>query len=245
MDELRLDGYPDTQPAVTLQPENIAYVIATSGSTGTPKAVAVSHGSLAAVIGELVARYHVSERDRVLQLAPLSTDTSLEQILVTLLGGATLVLPPPGPVAPSDLLGLLHDEQVTVADLTPAYWHQVLALATPADPRLGRLRLMITGGDRADPADCRAARRAVPGVRLINAYGLTETTITSSLYDVGDAPAGADQAGPCRWVPRSGTPSCWSSDRTWPRSRPARPARSTSEAPVWPAATWAARTARR
>jgi amino acid adenylation domain-containing protein/thioester reductase-like protein len=196
VDELRLDGYPDTRPAVTLQPENIAYVIATSGSTGTPKAVAVSHGSLAAVIGELVARYHISERDRVLQLAPLSTDTSLEQILVTLLGGATLVLPPPGPVAPSDLLGLLHDEQVTVADLTPAYWHQVLALATPADPRLGRLRLMITGGDRADPADCRAARRAVRGVRLLNAYGLTETTITSSLYNVGDAPAGADQADP-------------------------------------------------
>jgi amino acid adenylation domain-containing protein/thioester reductase-like protein len=199
VDELRLEGYPDTRPAVTLQPENIAYVIATSGSTGTPKAVAVSHGSLAAVIGELVARYHVSERDRVLQLAPLSTDTSLEQILVTLLGGATLVLPPPGPVAPSDLLAVLHDEQVTVADLTPAYWHQILALATPADPRLGGLRLMITGGDRADPADCRAARRAVPGVRLINAYGLTETTITSTLQDVGDDPAGAaaaDQADP-------------------------------------------------
>ena len=196
VDELQLDGYPNTRPAIPLQPESIAYVIATSGSTGTPKAVAVSHGSLAAVIGELVARYHVSERDRVLQLAPLSTDTSLEQILVTLLGGATLVLPPPGPVAPSDLLVLLHDEQVTVADLTPAYWHQVLALATPADPRLARLRLMITGGDRADPADCRAARRAVRGVRLINAYGLTETTITSTLHDVGDTPGEADQGDP-------------------------------------------------
>ena len=34
VDELRLDSYPDIRPAVTLQPENIAYVIATSGSTG-------------------------------------------------------------------------------------------------------------------------------------------------------------------------------------------------------------------
>jgi len=194
VDELRLDGYPATAPAFSAAPENIAYVISTSGSTGEPKAVAVSHESLAAVIGELAGRYHLSGRDRVLQLAPLSTDTSLEQIFVTLLTGATLVLPPPGPVAPSSLLAQLEADRVTVADLTPAYWHQLLALTVPADPRLARLRLAITGGDRADREDCRAIRRAVPGVRLLNAYGLTETTITSTLYDVPDGPD--EPAGP-------------------------------------------------
>src|SRR5882724_8773407 len=44
---------------------------------------------------------------------------------------------------------------------------------------------MITGGEMADPADCRAALRAAPWARLLNAYGLTETTITSTLCDVG------------------------------------------------------------
>jgi amino acid adenylation domain-containing protein/thioester reductase-like protein len=203
VDELRLDGYPAaTGPAVSLAPENIAYAISTSGSTGEPKTVAVSHWSLAAVITELLKRYHFSGRDRVLQLAPLSTDTSLEQIFVTLLAGATLVLPPPGSVAPSSLLALLDRERVTVADLTPAYWHQLLALTTPSDPRLACLRLAITGGDRADPADCQAIHRAVPGVRLINAYGLTETTITSVLYDV---PAGPEEPPPGAPVP-VGTP---------------------------------------
>ncbi|HEY0717556.1 MAG TPA: amino acid adenylation domain-containing protein, partial [Streptosporangiaceae bacterium] len=193
LDELSLGAYPGTAPAVDLHPETIAYVIATSGSTGEPKAVAVSHGSLACVIGELLTAYRLSGRDRVLQMAPLSTDTSLEQIFVTLLAGAALVLPPAGPVAPSDLLALLATGQVTVADLTPAYWHQLAALTRPADERLERLRLMITGGDRADPADCRAIQRAAPAARLINAYGLTETTITSVLYEVpGDL--GADGA---------------------------------------------------
>jgi amino acid adenylation domain-containing protein/thioester reductase-like protein len=196
VDELPLDGYPVTSPAVSLHPENIAYVISTSGSTGEPKAVAVSHGSLAAVISELVTCYQLSQRDHVLQMAPLSTDTSLEQIFVTLLAGATLVLPPPGPVAPSSLLTLLGTEQVTVADLTPAYWHQILALATPADHRLARLRLAITGGDQADPEDCWAARRAAPGARLINAYGLTETTITSALHDVASDPGEPRRAAP-------------------------------------------------
>jgi amino acid adenylation domain-containing protein/thioester reductase-like protein len=184
LDELRLDEYPDTAPAAGLRPEDLAYVISTSGSAGEPKAVAVSHGSLVSVLGDLVAAYRLSGRDRVLQLAPLNTDTSLEQIFVALLSGAALVLPPPGPAAPSDLLALISAEQVTMADLTPAHWHQLLVLAGQPDRRLDSLRLMITGGDRADPADCSAARRAAPGARLINAYGLTETAITSVLHEV-------------------------------------------------------------
>jgi len=77
---------------------------------------------------------------------------------------------------------------ISVADLTPAYWHRVLAAAEPGDRRLRSLRLMITGGEPADPADCRAALAAAPGARLLNAYGLTETTITSALFDVSAHP---------------------------------------------------------
>ena len=184
---------PDSVPDVALHPDHLGYVIHTSGSTGQPKAVAVSHGSLAGVIGELAGAYGISPRDRVAQLASLAFDTSLEQILVTLSGGATLMLPPAGTIAPSDLLGYVEREQVTVIDLTPAYWHQLLAVAGPGDPRLRSLRLMITGGDLADPADVRAARRAAPAARLLNAYGLTETAITSA---VGEADAEVVAGGP-------------------------------------------------
>ena len=78
-------------------------------------------------------------------------------------------------------------------DLTPAYWHQLLALTEPADERLRSVRLMITGGEPADPEVCRAALRAAPWARLLNAYGLTETTITSALFDVGAGLPAADQ----------------------------------------------------
>jgi amino acid adenylation domain-containing protein/thioester reductase-like protein len=167
-----------------LRPENLAYVIYTSGSTGRPKAVAVSHGSLACGISEIARCYAMNGDDRVLQLASLGFDTSVEQVLVTLLSGATLMLPDAGTVAPTDLLRYLDAEQVSVVDLTPAYWHQLLALTHPGDDRLRAVRLMITGGDMADPADCAAAVRASPGARLLNAYGLTETTITTTLFDV-------------------------------------------------------------
>jgi amino acid adenylation domain-containing protein/thioester reductase-like protein len=173
-------------------PESLAYVIYTSGSTGQPKAVAVSHGSLAYVISELTREYGMTGQDRVVQLASLGFDTSIEQMLVTLLSGATLMLPPVGTVAPTDLLSYLAEQQVTVIDLTPAYWHQLLAITEPGDRRLRSVRLMITGGDMAAPADCAAAVRAAPGARLLNAYGLTETTITTTLYDA----SGAGPSGP-------------------------------------------------
>jgi amino acid adenylation domain-containing protein/thioester reductase-like protein len=187
---------PATAPPVSLRPENLAYVIYTSGSTGRPKAVAVSHGSLATLAREAAREYQISAPDRVLQLASIGFDTAVEQIFVTLVSGATLLLPPPGVVAPTDLLSYLAEHRVTVIDLTPAYWHQLLAVSRPGDDRLRDIRLMITGGDMANREDCQAAMRAAPAARLLNAYGLTETTITSTLCEVttgaadGPVPAG-------------------------------------------------------
>lgn len=185
---------PATVPAVRPAPGNVCYVIHTSGSTGDPKAVAVSYGNLACSIPEIAHEYQIGPGDRVAQLASLSFDTSIEQIFVALTRGATLILPPPGTMAPSEVLRGIERKHVTVIDLTPAYWHQVLALAEPADERMRSVRLMITGGAQADAGDCGAALQAAPWATLLNAYGLTETTITSALYDVGAGTAAADPA---------------------------------------------------
>jgi thioester reductase-like protein len=198
-----LDRQPPTAPEASLHPDNLCYAIHTSGSTGQPKAVAVSHGSLACVITALTRSYRITTRDRVVQLAAMAFDTSLEQILVTLANGATLLLPPAGSIAPTDLLRYLEHQQVTVIDLTPAYWHQLAAITEPDDGRLRSLRLMITGGEKADPADCSALMRAAPRARLLNAYGLTETTITSALFDVSAPPRTVPPVGP---VPTSPLP---------------------------------------
>ena len=87
---------------------------------------------------------------------------------------------------------------------------------------------MITGGEPANPADCRAALRAAPRARLLNAYGLTETTITSALFDVGAGSARLCRRfrrARCRSASRSGTRGSWSSTRRWTRCRPGRAGR--------------------
>ena len=229
---------PITAGAVTRRPDHLAYVICTAGSTGEPKAVAVSHGSLACVIAGVSAAYGIRPGDRVLQLAPAAVDTSVEQVLVALTRGATVMLPPAGVVAPAEMLGYLERERVTVADLTPAYWHRLLAAAGPGDQlgdrRLRSLRLMITGGEPADPADCRAALAAAPGARLLNAYGLTETTITSALFDVSAHPE-APSRPPSRSASSGSSATIAATTptarRTWSASRSSRATGSRPAAP--------------
>ena len=198
VDELapEIAAHPVTAPIAGLQPANLAYAIWTSGSTGPPKAVAVSHDSLGRLGQEVIREYGLTPEDRVLQLASLAFDTSLEQVLATLLSGATLMLPGASPVAPSDLVRYLAQQRMSVADLTPAYWHQILADGENGAGQLGSLRLAITGGDQANAADCRVALRRAPGARLINAYGLTETTITSALSEVTEELLPADPGAP-------------------------------------------------
>jgi amino acid adenylation domain-containing protein/thioester reductase-like protein len=187
-------GGPAAPPGVRPHPDGLCYVIYTSGSTGDPKAVAVSFGSLAGVVASIAREYQITDEDRVAQVAATAFDTSLEQTFIALTSGASLTLPPPGTLAPSELLRGIGRRRITVIDLTPAYWHQVLSHTGAADERLRSVRLMITGGETADPDDCRAALRAAPWARLLNAYGLTETTITSALFEAGPWLAAADPA---------------------------------------------------
>lgn len=195
-----------TAPAVAVGGGDAAYVIYTSGSTGTPKGVVVEHDSLSHLCGELSGRYGVTPDDRVLQFGALSFDTSIEQITVALLGGATLVLPELS-WAPSELPERLRHHGVTVMDLTPAYWRRFLAEAGAEAGDLP-VRMVIVGGEAVNAEDCRTALALMPGVRLVNAYGLTETTITSCLMELtadvlpdrGAAPVGRPLPGTAVYV---------------------------------------------
>lgn len=169
-------------PDVSVEGSDTAYVIYTSGSTGTPKGVQVSHASLDYLCQHVNERYGIGSDDRVLQFAALSFDTSIEQILNTLLNGAALILPEYN-WAPSELAGRLTSLDVTVMDLTPPYWRAFLAELELSPVELP-VRLSIVGGSAVHAADCRTALRLMPNSRLVNAYGLTETTITSCTMEV-------------------------------------------------------------
>ncbi|MFB8167218.1 amino acid adenylation domain-containing protein [Kitasatospora purpeofusca] len=186
---------PGADPA---GPDDLAYLIYTSGTTGTPKGVPVTHRALVFTLGRVVHAYGLTPRDRVLQLAALGFDTSLEQVFATLTAGAALVLGGARTWAPTELAHRMRELRLTVADLTPAYWHHLLGLFPPGGPAPEGLRLIIVGGDTVHADDCRACLERLPGVRLVNAYGVTEAAVTSTLCELTPEVLGpgAQHAGP-------------------------------------------------
>ncbi|MFF2042523.1 amino acid adenylation domain-containing protein [Kitasatospora sp. NPDC058170] len=182
-------------------PDDLAYLIYTSGTTGTPKGVPVTHRSLVFTLDRVINAYGLTPRDRVLQLAALGFDTSLEQVFATLVSGAALVLGGARTWAPTELVRRMPELGLTVADLTPAYWHHVLALLPEGGPGPERLRLVVVGGDTVHADDCRTCLARLPGVRLVNAYGVTEAAVTSTLCELTPAVLGGAASGPAAPVP--------------------------------------------
>ena len=187
------DGGRDDNPEPAVAEGQLAYVIYTSGSTGRPKGVGVSRGTMTAHVTHMRGRFGLTPADRVLQFASLAFDASVEQIFPALTTGAALVLPPHGMVAPAQLLTDLDRHGVTIANLPPAYFGELVGELTGREGATpGALRLVILGGDVLRPAEAQRWSARFPDVPLLNAYGPTEATITSTVFDV---PADEDRGG--------------------------------------------------
>jgi amino acid adenylation domain-containing protein/FkbM family methyltransferase len=185
-------GAPDAGTAplpARVLPDQLAYVIYTSGSTGHPKPVAVPHRGLLNHAVAVVRRFQLGPEDRVLQFATPSFDVWLEELLPTLLCGGTVVIPNRSEIAsPDQLCEQVERHRVSVVNLPTAYWREA-GKEVDLLRRLSRLgvRLIVLGGERLD-------RRWLPppgggaGPVVLNAYGVTEATITSTACDPRTAP---------------------------------------------------------
>jgi amino acid adenylation domain-containing protein len=174
-------------PICSAIPTNLAYVIYTSGSIGQPKGVLISHASIADHCRIVQRYYELDPSDGVLQFASLSFDLSLEQILPTLIVGARLVMMGADVWRTTDFHKKVAALKLTVLNLPTGYWQELAR--EWAD--LGKLvpnvqpRVFIVGGDTMLPEFLEVWQRTpTNSVRLINAYGPTETTITATAFDV-------------------------------------------------------------
>ncbi|MBV9773367.1 MAG: amino acid adenylation domain-containing protein, partial [Gemmatimonadetes bacterium] len=182
------DGAAASEP--TVGPGNLAYVIYTSGSTGTPKGVAVEHGAAAAHLAGFARELGIGPGDRVLHFASFGFDVSIEQLFLPLLTGGTVVLRGPEPWNPAEWPARVRELGITVGNLPPAYWLEVIETAPPVE--LPGLRCLLVGADAMPSAAVRRWREAFPGpARLVNGYGPTEAVVTATAFPLpADYPAG-------------------------------------------------------
>jgi amino acid adenylation domain-containing protein len=183
--------------------DNLAYITFTSGSSGQPKAVGTTHRSAVGYLRYLAEAGYLTQEDTTLQLAAPSFDASIRDILGPLTVGARVVLVPDEFVRDADVLQELLVRQAV--SCVPALVPATLRLLCGSDrsPDRGRLRLrrLLVSGEVLTSAILRQARdRLGADIAVVNHYGPTECTMTSTFHLVDRAGSDPVPVGrPPRW----------------------------------------------
>ncbi|WP_103036223.1 amino acid adenylation domain-containing protein, partial [Mycobacterium avium] len=185
VDDPSIREQPVTAPPAPA-PDNIAYLIYTSGTTGVPKGVAVTHRNATQLFASLGAAGLPAAPGKVWgQCHSLAFDFSVWEIFGALLnGGRVLVVPDDVVRSPEDLCALLIDEHVDVLSQTPSAFD---ALQRADSARRLNPQTVIFGGEALIPHRLGGWLDGHPArPRLINMYGITETTVHASFREIVD-----------------------------------------------------------
>jgi amino acid adenylation domain-containing protein len=183
----------DKNPDNVTEIDNLAYVTYTSGTTGTPKGVLITHRGLTNHSLDVGLRYELRPDDRVLQFASLTFDVAAEEIFPTLASGAAVVLRTDEML--SARFGTTAEAMgITVLNLPASYWREWVDQLFADDRVPSSLRLLVVGSEKVPGATFSTWRKiAGDAIRCFNAYGLTETTITSTVHDPNLSGAGVEE----------------------------------------------------
>jgi amino acid adenylation domain-containing protein len=169
-------------PSPLALPENLAYVIYTSGSTGKPKGVTVTHGNVLRLFSATDQWFNFGASDVWTLFHSYAFDFSVWELWGALLyGGRLVIVPYMVSRSPEAFYRLLVDERVTVLNQTPSAFRQLIQAEERAggDPRAMALRTVIFGGEALELQSLRPwfERHGDARPRLVNMYGITETTV--------------------------------------------------------------------
>jgi fatty-acyl-CoA synthase len=200
-----LAAQPDSFPWPDLDERSAAAMCYTSGTTGHPKGVVYSHRSaylhsMGVCLGNVFA---LSEQDKVLPVVPMFHANAWGLPYASVMAGADLIMPDRF-LQPEPLVRLIESERPTVAGAVPTIWNMLLAHVRAHGGDLSSLRLVPCGGS-AVPHALQEAYEKELGVRIVQAWGMTET---SPLGSVAHPPAGTPEEESWRYRDTAGRLMC-------------------------------------
>jgi amino acid adenylation domain-containing protein len=190
-----LQGCDTSRLSLPLSAADPAYVIFTSGTTGLPKGVRTTHGNVMSTCRAWEEGYRLDQMRSHLQIASPSFDVFSGELIRALGTGGKLVMCPYEYVLkPKQLFELMKTEQVDIAEFVPLVLRSLIDYLETTGERLDFLKLLTAGADAWYVHEYERVRGYLPpDARLINSYGITETTVDSTLFegDVSHLPQGA------------------------------------------------------
>lgn len=168
--------------------DDAAYIIYTSGSTGRPKGVIIEHKNVISLFDQTRDIYGFHAGDVWTLFHSYCFDFSVWEMYGALLYGGRLVIVPKQMARDTPAFAaLLVAEGVTVLNQTPAAFYVLQEYMTD-NPLVSStpLRYVIFGGEALNPMLLRPWKKMYPACRLINMYGITETTVHVTFQEIKD-----------------------------------------------------------
>jgi amino acid adenylation domain-containing protein len=183
-----LAGQPAGNPPGGAGLDDLAYVIYTSGSTGRPKGVLIDHTNVARLFTETEHWFHFGPTDVTALFHSAAFDLSVWEMWGALAyGGRLVVVPQPVSRSFEQFYALVAAEGVTVLTHTPTAFKQFAAADELAGPGSGlALRFVVFAGEALNIPTLRPwfERHGDQVPRLVNMYGITETTVHSTYREI-------------------------------------------------------------
>ncbi|MCI3933797.1 non-ribosomal peptide synthetase [Streptomyces sp. AN091965] len=173
LDEVDLENGPADTPAAALHPHNTAFVMYTSGSTGKPKGVAVTHIGVVNGVTRLADVVGLESGSRTLAGTSVNFDVSVFEIVTTLSVGGTVEV-----VRDALVVAERGGWSGSVISSVPSVFAELL------DQVGGKIQAdtVVFGGESLSASLVERAREAIPGVRVINPYGQTESFYATAFH---------------------------------------------------------------
>ncbi|HET9280163.1 MAG TPA: amino acid adenylation domain-containing protein, partial [Flavitalea sp.] len=173
-----------TKVESNIRPENLAYVIYTSGSTGKPKGVLIEHRNVVRLFETDSPLYHFTESDVWTMFHSFCFDFSVWEIYGALFyGGRVVVVPKEATRDAERFSELLLEQNVTILNQTPSAFY-VLQDQLVEKTKTIPIRYVIFGGEALNPSRLQPWKELYPSCRLVNMYGITETTVHVTYQEI-------------------------------------------------------------
>ena len=190
-EDIEAEGHADDDLGLEVRPDQLAYVYFTSGSTGEPKGAMCEHDGMVNHLYAKIEDLGIGPGDVVAQTAPQCFDISLWQLVSALLvGGRTLIVEQDAILDVERFVDTVERGAAAVFQVVPSYLDAVLSYLGSKPRALPHLRCVSATGEALKRELVHRWFHVLPDVKLVNAYGLTETSDDTNHEVMSAAPAG-------------------------------------------------------
>jgi acyl-CoA synthetase (AMP-forming)/AMP-acid ligase II len=177
-----IQGAPDSEPQVQVEPEDTWILIYTSGTTGTPKGVVRSHESHISFYLINAVDFGFNEHDVCLNIMPLCHINSTFFTFTFTYVGGTAYIHPARSFRAEEILEIVEREGITFISLIPTHYALILNVSEEATKRdVSSMRKLLCSSAPVSKDMKLAIMDFFPGVELYEAYGSTEAGIVTVL----------------------------------------------------------------